>query len=318
MSGIRSLNLMGGRGYTGSELLTLIAQHPDLELGIASSRSHAGQSLSSTCGGWPQDGRTFSSVEPESVAEHPADAWVLALPNGLAGRWVEAIRSHFPNTVILDLSADYRFNSGWTYGLPERVRAELRHATSISNPGCYATGSQLGLLPIKDQLVSPPLIFGVSGFSGAGKTPSPKNDPEALRDNMIPYALSGHVHEREVSHQLQTDVRLMPHVAAFFRGMSLTIAFELDYETSAGELETLFKEAYASEFLIAVTSEIPQVSSVQNTPNVAIGGFNVDARNPAQGSLVVVLDNLLKGAASQALQNINLALGLDELAGLKS
>jgi len=318
MSGVRSLNLIGGRGYTGSELLTLIAQHPDLDLGIASSRSHAGQTLSSTCDGWPQDGRAFSSVEPESVGEHPADAWVLALPNGLAGRWVKAIRSHFPNTVILDLSADYRFDPKWTYGMPERFRTELRHATSISNPGCYATGSQLGLLPIKDHLLSPPLIFGVSGFSGAGKTPSPRNGPEELKDNMIPYALSGHVHEKEISHQLQSDVRFMPHVAAFFRGISLTIAFELDDETTASELETMFKVAYASEPLVIVTSEIPQVSSVQNTPNVAIGGFNVDTRNPAQGSLVVVLDNLLKGAASQALQNINLALGLDELAGIKT
>lgn len=312
----RTINLIGGRGYTGSELLTLIARHPDLTLGIASSRSHAGQALSSTCDGWPQDGRTFSSVEPENVGDYPADVWVLALPNGLASRWVEAIRAGFPETVILDLSADYRFDPDWTYGLPERFRAELRYARSISNPGCYATGSQLGLLPIKDHLVSPPSIFGVSGFSGAGKTPSPKNDPDVLRDNMIPYSLSGHVHEKEVSHQLQSDVRFMPHVAAFFRGISLTIAFELDHASSATELLELYQNTYGSEPLVKVSAEIPQVSSVQNTPDLAIGGFNVDSRNPARGSLVVVLDNLLKGAASQALQNINLALGLDELAGL--
>src|SRR5690606_10333316 len=116
----RTLNLIGGRGYTGSELLALIAEHPELDLGVASSRSHAGQLLSSTCDGWPQDGRAFSSVEPENVADYPADAWVLALPNGLANRWVDAIRSRFPDTVILDLSADYRFDPSWTYGLPER------------------------------------------------------------------------------------------------------------------------------------------------------------------------------------------------------
>ena len=125
----RIVNLIGGRGYTGSELLTLIARHPGLDLGIASSRTHAGQTLASTCDGWPQDLRTFSSVEPDAVAEFPADAWVLALPNGLAVRWVEAIRSHFPDTVILDLSADYRFDSSWIYGLPERFRAELGHGT---------------------------------------------------------------------------------------------------------------------------------------------------------------------------------------------
>ncbi len=105
----------------------------------------------------------------------------------------------FPACVILDLSADYRFDPGWTYGLPERFRDQIRTSKLIANPGCYATGSQLGLLPLKDRLASPPVIFGVSGFSGAGKTPSPRNDPEMLRDNLMPYALSGHVHEQEIS-----------------------------------------------------------------------------------------------------------------------
>ncbi len=230
----RTVNLVGGRGYTGSELLGLIAGHPQLELGIASSRSEAGQTLSSVCAAWPEDGRTFTQLEPEGVAAHPADAWVLALPNGLAANWVEAIRAGFPESVILDLSADYRFDTQWTYGLPERFRDEIRNARLIANPGCYATGAQLGLLPLADLLRSDPLIFGVSGYSGAGKTPSPRNDPEVLKDNLIPYALSGHVHEKEISHQLHTAVRFMPHVAAFFRGISLTIAFELDHPIIGG------------------------------------------------------------------------------------
>ena len=316
MSTARTINLVGGRGYTGSELLSLVAGHPCIRLGIASSRSHAGQSISSTCDGWPDDGRTFTQLEPANVSAYPADAWVLALPNGLAGQWVEAIRTGFPDSVILDLSADYRFDPEWTYGLPERFRDKIRGAKLIANPGCYATGSQLGLLPLRDQLVLAPVIFGVSGYSGAGKTPSPRNDPEVLRDNLIPYALSGHMHEKEISYQLNTAVRFMPHVAAFFRGISLTMAFELDHVTSVEELEQLFQQTYAAENGVRVSMEIPQVSDVQNTPAVHIGGFTVDARNPAQGSLVVVLDNLLKGAASQALQNLNLALGLDEFSGI--
>jgi len=316
MSSVRIVNLVGGRGYTGSELLGLIARHPEMDLGIASSRSEFGQKISMTSAGWPDDGRTFTQLEPGGISAYPADAWVLALPNGLAGRWVEAIRVAFPDTVILDLSADYRFDAGWTYGLPERFRDQLRDARLIANPGCYATGSQLGLLPLRDHLVSSPLIFGVSGFSGAGKTPSPKNDPDVLRDNLIPYALSGHMHEKEVSHQLQNEVRFMPHVAAFFRGISLTIAFELDTATGVEALEQLFRKAYAGEPRVHVQHDIPQVSAVQNTADVVIGGFNVDVRDPARGSLVVVLDNLLKGAASQALQNLNLALGLDENAGI--
>ncbi len=88
MSESRTINLVGGRGYTGSELLGLIAGHPQMELGIASSRSEAGQTLSSVCPNWPQDGRTFTQLEPEGIAAYPADAWVLALPNGAAGQWV--------------------------------------------------------------------------------------------------------------------------------------------------------------------------------------------------------------------------------------
>ncbi len=316
MSEVRIINLVGGRGYTGSELLGLIAAHPDMDLGMASSRSHAGQKISSTCDGWPDDGRCFTQLEPEGVSVYPADAWVLALPNGLAGAWVTAIQREYPDSVILDLSADYRFDDDWTYGLPERYREQIRAARLIANPGCYATGAQLGLLPLADSLVSAPTVFGVSGFSGAGKTPSPKNDPEVLKDNMIPYALSGHMHEKEISFQLQTDVRFMPHVAAFFRGISLTIAFELDHTVSTAELESLFEAEYANETMIRISSEIPQVSAVQGSPDVHIGGFNVDTRNPVRGSLVVVLDNLLKGAASQAMQNLNLALGLDENQGI--
>ena len=318
MSASCIVNLVGGRGYTGSELLRLIAGHPDMDLGMASSRSHAGQSIRSTCDGWPDDDRTFTQLEPDGITAYPADAWVLALPNGLAAKWVEHIRAGFPGAVILDLSADYRFDPQWTYGLPERFRDQIRAAQLIANPGCYATGSQLGLLPLKDSLVSAPVIFGVSGYSGAGKTPSPRNDPNVLRDNLIPYALSGHMHEKEISHQLDTAVRFMPHVAAFFRGISLTIAFELDHAVTVDDLEQTFLQAYAGEARINVSREIPQVSAVQDTPDVHIGGFTIDERNPAQGSLVVVLDNLLKGAASQALQNLNLALGLDEYSGINT
>ncbi len=318
MNASHTINLVGGRGYTGSELLALIAAHPYMKLGIASSRSHAGRRISSTCDGWPDDGRVFTQLEPAGIPAHPADAWVLALPNGLARKWVGPIRAEFPDSVILDLSADYRFDPHWTYGLPERFRDQILHAQLIANPGCYATGSQLGLLPVMDSLISTPVIFGVSGYSGAGKTPSPRNDPDVLRDNLIPYALSGHMHEKEISHQLQTEVRFMPHVAAFFRGISLTIAFELDHMTSVGDLEMLFQQTYAAEARVKVYCDIPQLSEVRDTPDVHIGGFTIDERNPVQGSLVVVLDNLLKGAASQALQNLNLALGLGEHLGVSS
>jgi N-acetyl-gamma-glutamyl-phosphate reductase len=108
----------------------------------------------------------------------------------------------------------------------------------------------------------------------------------------------------------------MPHVASFFRGISLTISFKLDTEFTTEDLRALFSKAYGDEPRVDVCGEIPQVRSVQNTPDAHVGGFTVDARDPTRGVLVVVLDNLLKGAASQAMQNLNLALGLDESAGL--
>ncbi len=315
MSETRIINLIGGRGYTGSELLKLLAAHPGMDLGIASSRSLAGKQIADSCAGWP-NGDVFTALEPDDVQRYPADAWVLALPNGLAAPWVEVIGERFPGSVILDLSADYRFDPAWVYGLPERLRSQIRTAKRIANPGCYATGAQLGLLPLLGRLASAPVIFGVSGYSGAGKTPSPRNDPNVLRDNLIPYSLSGHMHEREIAHQLQTSVRFMPHVAAFFRGISLTIAFELEHASSVEELAALYRRAYAREDLVKVDQAIPQVSAVRDTPDVLIGGFSVDADDPARGCLIVVLDNLLKGAASQALQNLNLALGLEEKTGI--
>lgn len=316
MNSVKTVNLIGGRGYTGAELLGLLSRHPLMDLGIASSRSDAGLKLNSACKDWPDDGRVFTQLEPSGVSGFPADAWVLALPNNLAGEWVGAISTVFPDAVIVDLSADYRFDSTWTYGLPERFRKQISAARHISNPGCYATGSQLGLLPLIEQLVEVPAIFGVSGFSGAGKTPSRKNDPEVLRDNLVPYALSGHVHEKEISHQLGKNVRFMPHVASFFRGISLTISFRLDHETTAGHLEALFRRHYEGEPRIRVLSGIPEVSQAQGTADVLIGGFAVDERDKSRACLVVVLDNLLKGAASQAMQNLNLALGLAENAGV--
>ena len=109
----------------------------------------------------------------------------------------------------------------------------------------------------------------------------------------------------------------MPHVAAFFRGISLTIAFELNRAMSTDELCELFEQAYSSQEKIKVSKDIPQVQSVQGTAEVHIGGFTIDEREPTQGSLVVVLDNLLKGAASQAIQNLNLAFGLEEYTGIE-
>jgi len=312
------LALIGARGYTGREFLGLLAVHPGIELVLAASNAQAGQPIADEVPDWPRPDQTFVALAPDQVDAVDADAWVLAVPNGQSPPWVEAITRSRPDALILDLGADYRFDSDWVYGLTEFNRAALRQATRISNPGCYATGAQFGLLPLRDQLMGPPVIFGVSGYSGAGRTPSARNDPERLRDNLIPYALTGHVHEQEISTHLGRPVRFHPHVAAFFRGITLTIAVDLGAPVTAESLVSAFRDFYAGEPLVRVQPEIPEIPALNPRAGICIGGFSVDARDAHRVSFVVVLDNLLKGAASQALQNVNLALGLEERAGVVS
>lgn len=309
--------LIGGRGYTGSSFLPLLARHPGLELALASSSSQGGQSLREIDPDWPDADARLVALTPDGVADVDARVWVLALPNGASGPWVEAIAAAYPQAVIVDLGADYRFDPDWVYGLSEWNRAALAGARRIANPGCYATGTQFALLPIRDFLTRPPIVFGVSGYSGAGKTPSPRNDPERLAANLIPYSLTGHLHEREVSVHLGRPVRFHPHVAPFFRGISLTLSVNLSVELDAGQLLDLFQTAYREAPLVEISAEIPEIRDVAGRPGLKIGGFALDPRQPYRLTFVAVLDNLLKGAVSQAMQNINLALGQDELTGLR-
>ncbi|MDT8439599.1 MAG: N-acetyl-gamma-glutamyl-phosphate reductase [Wenzhouxiangellaceae bacterium] len=311
------LALIGARGYTGSELLRLLVGHPGIELALAMSASQDGLPITSEVPEWPDPAQCFTTLTPDQVADVDADAWVLAVPNGQSAPWVAAIEAAHPDAVILDLGADYRFDENWVYGLTEYNRPRLDGARRIANPGCYATGAQFGLLPIRDMLIAPPVIFGVSGYSGAGRTPNPRNDPERLADNLIPYALAGHVHEREISTRLGRPVRFHPHVAAFFRGISLTIAVDLGAPVDERQLLDLYTDRYADEPLVGVSAEIPEIRTLTPPTGLQIGGFTVDARDAGHASFVVVLDNLLKGAASQALQNLNRALGLDECTGME-
>lgn len=312
------LALIGGRGHTGSALLPLIAAHSSIDLVLASSSSEAGTPLTQIDPAWPDPKQALVHLQPEGVAEVEAKVWVLALPNGASAPWVHAVVEHHPQAMILDLGADYRFetHSSWVYGLTEWQRPELTGVTRIANPGCYATAAQMALRPLLDLLCAPPVIFGLSGYSGAGKTPSLRNDPERLADNVIPYQLSGHMHEKEISFHLGQPVCFHPHVAPFFRGLSLTIHIQTKQPTHAEAITQRWGNVYAHESLIEVSPDIPEIRDVVGTPMLKMGGACVDESDPHHASFVVVLDNLLKGAASQAVQNINVALGLDELDGL--
>ena len=312
-----SVVVIGARGYAGAELLPLLYRHPEFEIVAVGSATAAGQSVNEHVDGMEGCDLLFSRIRPITLEQYKADACVLALPNGFAAGFVSALDEHKPDTVAVDLSADHRFDPAWTYGQPERFFEQLTGATRIANPGCYATGVQLALAPVLDQLLGLPTAFGVSGYSGAGKTPSSKNDPDFLKDQLLPYSLTDHLHEKEVSHHLGRDVRFLPHVAPFFRGINLTIAAELEIPQTPEQLVTCYREFYARSPLVEVQADIPDIAAVRGTHKLILGGFSVSEINPQRFAVVSVLDNLLKGAATQAVQNLNLAFGLDSMTGLE-
>lgn len=298
--------LIGARGYTGQALVSLLNSHPHMEMATVSSRELAGQTLK----GYDKAQITYDNLSPEDVRDMEKrgeiDCWVMALPNGVCKPFVEAVhegrKASEHRSIIVDLSADYRFDNAWTYGLPELVsRQKIHDAVDISNPGCYATGAQLGLAPILEHLGGEPSVFGVSGYSGAGTKPSPKNDVELLTNNLIPYSLTDHIHEREISAQLRHSVAFTPHVAVWFQGIHHTINIPLNKTMTSRDIRQLYQERYAGEKLVKVVGEAPTVKAISGKHGVEIGGFAVHS----SGRRVVVcatIDNLLKGAATQCLR----------------
>ncbi|MDQ3289557.1 MAG: N-acetyl-gamma-glutamyl-phosphate reductase [Pseudomonadota bacterium] len=314
-----SIGIVGARGHVGAEVIRLIAVHPVFELAYVSSRELDGERLADHSPDYRGDVR-FSSPSPDQLPALGADAVVLALPNGKASLYVNAFDAAGAGPdgrcpVLLDLSADYRFDERWYYGLPEITRDQYSGQRMISNPGCYATAMQLAIAPMIDVLDGPVQCFGVSGYSGAGTTPSEKNDPVRLRDNLMPYALTGHVHEREVAHRTGHAIEFMPHVAPHFRGLTITANLHLDRGFDLDEILAMYRSRYRDEPLVEVQPDAPWVSEIAGRHHAVVGGFTLSAEGQR---LVVVatLDNLLKGAATQALQNLNLAFGLPEHTGI--
>jgi N-acetyl-gamma-glutamyl-phosphate reductase/acetylglutamate kinase len=312
--------LIGARGYTGKALIDLLNNHPNFDLCHVSSRELKGQELK----GYDKKKIVYESLSPDDVRKmaerKEIDCWVMALPNGVCKPYVDAIEdSGHQEAVIVDLSADYRFTPEWTYGLPELTqRNKIASATRISNPGCYATAAQLGIAPLIPHLApfpAQPTVFGVSGYSGAGTKPSPKNDVKVLTDNLIAYSLTDHIHEREISSQLGTEVAFIPHVALWFQGIHHTISLPLAEKMAARDVRQLYQDRYDKEKLVKITGESPQVKNIAGRHGVEIGGFAVHSSGK-RAVINVTIDNLLKGAATQCLQNMNLALGYAEYEGI--
>ncbi|KAF8634060.1 hypothetical protein AX17_004324 [Amanita inopinata Kibby_2008] len=339
----KRLALIGARGYTGQALTTLLSNHPHLDLTHVSSRQLAGYELE----GYEKAKIKYCNLSVEDVEkmeeEGQVDAWVMALPNGICKPFVDAVeraasKRGGESSVIVDLGADYRFENGWTYGLPELYgRDAIRSSKRISNPGCYATSTQLLLAPLIEHLRpgSQPTVFGMSGYSGAGTVPvtdvngkpgsAPKVTPESLQGGVKPYSLTDHIHEREAGHHLSTllagegsgnvKVAFVPTVGGWFSGIISTASVPLKGKYKAKDILEMFEERYRGEKLLRVGWEVPTLGDVQGKHGWSAGGFQVHSG----GERVVMvggLDNLLKGAATQCMQNLNLSLGFDEYAGI--
>lgn len=311
----KRIGVVGARGYAGGELLRLLADHDGLTVAHAASRALAGRPVQELEASLAEE-LTIVAPGPDAAVAAGLDACVLALPNGEAAPYVAAFERAAPETVLVDFSADHRSAVGWAYGLPELNRAALKGARRIANPGCYATAAQLALAPLVDMLAGPASAFGVSGWSGAGTRPSPRNDAARLAESVMPYAVAGHGHEREIRAGLGgAPVNFTPHVAGFFRGLIVTAHAPLTPGATAADVVARFAKAYGSEPLVDVVAEPPEVRDARDTPRAVVGGVTV-VEDEGRAVVSCVLDNLLKGAASQALQNLNLALGCPETQGL--
>ncbi|EJD45512.1 acetylglutamate kinase ARG6 [Auricularia subglabra TFB-10046 SS5] len=333
----KKVALIGARGFTGQALVGLLNQHPHLSLAHVSSRQLAGYPLTD----YTKNAITYENLSMDDVArmekDSAVDAWVLALPNGLAAPYVQAIDSVAQEkgkdtSVVVDLSADYRFagKEGWAYGLPELYnnRPALRVAKRIANPGCYATSMQLllaPLLPLRDPS-RPPTVFGLSGYSGAGTvagavdpdgrpTTAAKVTPESLSHGVKPYSLTDHIHEREAGTHLGIELGFIPTVGSWFSGITSVANVPLAKSSRASELREAYEAMYAGERLIELKKDVPLLSDIEGRHGWVSGGLQVHSGG-MRAVVIGGLDNLLKGAATQCVQNLNLALGYEEYAGI--
>ncbi|KIK90907.1 hypothetical protein PAXRUDRAFT_150861 [Paxillus rubicundulus Ve08.2h10] len=348
--------LIGARGYTGQALTSLLNTHPYLSLTHVSSRVLEGYSLE----GYTKSPITHTNLSVEDVErmekEGEVDAWVMALPNGVCKPFVDAVErgskgKQGKGSVVVDLSADHRFEQGWTYGLPELYgRPHIQASKRISNPGCFATSTQLLIAPLLPYLSPPawPTVFGVSGYSGAGTITQPATEsshgrpvtlpkvtPASLGGGVRPYSLTDHIHEREAGWHLSRllsapsliptsgepatppmQLAFTPTVASFFSGILSVLSFPLSTSKLGGsDIASLYAAYYTGERLVRVQKAVPTLDDVQGKHGWVVGGLQVHS---GRRRVVAVggLDNLLKGAATQCLQNLNLALGYDEYAGI--
>jgi len=293
--------ILGASGYGGNELIKILANHPKVKIKYAQSRSSEGKMINEI---YSDSNLEIKYSNPSVEQINSCDAVFLALPKEEAASIATKIK-----TVIIDLSPAHRFDSKYVYGLPEINKEKIKKSNFIANPGCYATACILGILPIAGKKISAIAFDCKSGYSGGGK-----NKKYEFEENVIPYSLKDHYQKPEVAKFLRIPFSFVPHVVNAFRGLIATIHIFGEIESKDFEkLEMIYKKFYEKEPLVSIISEVPDFSKVNNQPGCLIGGFS---KSKDHIVIVSAIDNLLKGAASQAVQNMNIRFAFNEKDGL--
>jgi N-acetyl-gamma-glutamyl-phosphate reductase len=343
MSKKLNVAIVGSSGYTGGELFRLLLQHPRAAVTSVTSEKSAGQPITAI---FPQlAGLTelqCESLDPDTIAKK-ADFVFLALPHMTAQE--AAFRFHKLGKKVVDLSADFRLSDPSLYklwyehthrypellniavfGLPELHREKIKKSPLIANPGCYPTGAILGLAPlIKERGVDPKsiIIDAKSGVSGAGRSPSLAHHYPEVNEGLMAYKIGTHRHTPEIEQELSSlsggtiTVSFTPHLIPMNRGILTTIYGGLQKQMDTGQVHALYQAFYANEPFVRLLplGQYPNVRNVRGSNFCDIGVY----ADPRTGRVIVVtaIDNLVKGAAGQAIQNMNLMAGFDETEGLK-
>jgi N-acetyl-gamma-glutamyl-phosphate reductase len=334
--------VLGAAGYAGGELLRLLLQHPAVTECVATSRSQGGKPIGEVHPALaPVTDARFSGASPGEAARG-RDVVFLCLEHGESSRVAGEVFDAGPGLVV-DLAADFRVHDPrlyeryygphaapemvhrFTYGLADVVGCRLRGAAAIAAPGCFATAAQLALYPLaRPGLELAPSLFAITGSSGAGVKPRPTTHHPMRAHNLFAYSVLGHRHEAEVleswrewTGRPEARARVMVHSGPFVRGIYLTLHASLPDAArgaEAGALAERFREAYRDRPFVRVLDAPPELTHVVGTNYALLHA--VQSPDGEEIQVMVAIDNLVKGAGGQAIQAMNLALGIDERAGL--
>jgi len=341
-----SVGIVGGTGYTGVELLRLLLRHPQARVDVLTSRTEAGKRVADM---FPSlRGHTeleFSDLDLDRLKQ--CDVVFFATPHGVAMQHAQELID--ADTKVIDLAADFRLQNlaefeKWygmqhacpellkdsVYGLSELNREQIKQANVIGNPGCYPTTVQLGLAPLfkqNDTLVKPEsiIIDAKSGVSGAGRKASLGMIYSENADNFKAYGVAGHRHHPEIVEALENisgkkgvfeQIIFVPHLVPMIRGMLSTIYVDLTEAGAATDLQALYEQFYANEAFVDVmpAGSSPETRSVRGANQLRIA---LHKTSPNKLIVLSAQDNLVKGAAGQAVQNMNLMFGFSETLGIE-